>query len=146
MAVQESREVVIGATAQEILDVLADVETLPEWSSMHQSTEVLETDDRGRPVRSRQKVGAAGFSDEQTIDYIWDDNGVRWTLVSALTKADARYTLTPQGGATRVKFDMTIDSVVPLPGFILRVAAKGLMRTAIDGLGKRVIAVRDSAT
>ena len=52
MAVKESREVVIEASPKEILDVVADVEAMPEWSSIHQSAEVLERDatvDRGAP-------------------------------------------------------------------------------------------------
>ena len=47
MAVKESREVVIEASPEEILDVVADVEAMPEWSSIHQSAEVLERDATG---------------------------------------------------------------------------------------------------
>ena len=32
MAITETREIVIEATPQEILDVLYDMETLPDWS------------------------------------------------------------------------------------------------------------------
>ncbi|MGH3530369.1 MAG: SRPBCC family protein, partial [Mycobacterium sp.] len=42
MAIKESREVVIEATPEEILDVIADLESLTEWSSAHQSSEVVE--------------------------------------------------------------------------------------------------------
>jgi hypothetical protein len=36
MAVTDSRGVVIEATPDEIMDVLFDLESLPEWSSAHQ--------------------------------------------------------------------------------------------------------------
>ena len=147
MAVSESSEIVIEATPQQITDVLADVKSLPQWSPAHQSSEVLERDDDGRPVRTRSVVKTAGITDEQVLDYTWHDNGVSWTLVSAKQQRsqDARYTLTPDGDHTRVRFDITIDPLVPLPGFLLRKATKGVMSTATDGLRKRVLAVRGDA-
>jgi hypothetical protein len=62
-------------------------------------------------------------------------------LVSAKQQRsqDARYTLTPEGDKTRVKFDITIDPLVPLPGFLLKRATKGVMDTATEGLRKRVL-------
>ncbi len=42
MAVADSREVVIEAAPDEIMDVLFDLESLPEWSSAHRQVEVLE--------------------------------------------------------------------------------------------------------
>ena len=97
MAVTDSREVVIEATPDEIMDVLFDIESLPEWSSAHQKVEVLERDDQGRPTRSRQIVKIVGVSDEQVLAYSVHDDGVSWTLVSAKQQRaqDGRYTLHP---------------------------------------------------
>ncbi len=67
MAVSDSREVVIEASPEEILDVIADVETTPEWSSQHQSAEILETDEDGRPRRVKMKVKTTGITDEQVV-------------------------------------------------------------------------------
>lgn len=55
MAVTESREVVIEASPDEILDVLFDLEALTEWSSTHQQVEILERDEQGRPTKSDRK-------------------------------------------------------------------------------------------
>ena len=144
MAVTESREVVVEATPQEVLDVIADVESLPEWSGAHQTSEVLERDDNGRPLRAKAKVKTVGITDEQVLDYTWHDDGVSWTLVSANQQRsqEARYTLTPEGDKTRVRFDITIDPLVPLPGFVLKRATKGVMATATDGLRARVLSVK----
>ena len=144
MAISDSREVVIEATPEEILDVIADVETMPEWSSQQQSVEILEGGDDGRPRRVKMKVKSAGISDEQVVDYTWTDDGASWTLVSAgqLRSQDAKYTLTPEGDKTRVKFELTIDPSVPMPGFILKRAIKGAMETSTDGLRKRVLKVK----
>jgi ribosome-associated toxin RatA of RatAB toxin-antitoxin module len=146
MAVSESKEVVIEATPQEILDVIADVESLPEWSDAHQTSEVLERDNKGRPKRAKAKVKTVGITDEQVIEYTWHDDGVSWQLVSAKQQRsqNARYTLTPEGDKTRVRFDITIDPLVPLPGFLLKKATKGAITTSTDGLRKRVLSVKKS--
>lgn len=144
MAITESREIVIEATPEEILAVLYDLETLPDWSSAHERVEVLERDELGRPKRSRQVVKIVGISDEQILDYVVHDDGVSWTLVSASQQKaqDGRYTLTPDGDRTRVRLELTVETTVPLPGFLIRKGAQGLMDTATKGLRKRVLSVR----
>ncbi len=144
MAVTERREVVIEATPDEILDVLFDIESLPEWSSVHQQVDVLERDDRGRPSKSRQVVKIVGVSDEQVLAYSVHDDGVSWTLVSAKQQRaqDGRYTLTPEGDSTRVRLDLTVDLFMPVPGFLIKQGAKGLMDVATKGLRKRVLEVK----
>ena len=144
MATSDSREVVIEASPEEILDVIADVESTPTWSSQYQSAEILEAYDDGRPKRVKMKIKTAGISDEQVVEYTWSGDVVRWTLVSAgqLKAQDASYTLIPDGEKTKVKFDITIDPSVPLPGFVLKRAMKGAMETATDGLRKQVLKVK----
>ncbi|OBG91234.1 cyclase [Mycobacterium sp. E136] len=144
MAVTETREVVIEATPQEILDVLTDLESLTEWSSAHQKVEVLERDDAGRPSKSRQVVKIVGVSDEQVLNYTVHDDGVSWTLESSKQQRaqSGRYTLTPDGDSTKVHFELMVDPLVPLPGFLIKKGAKGLMETATDGLRKRVKQVK----
>jgi hypothetical protein len=79
----------------------------------------------------KMKIKSAGLTDEQVVDYIWTDTSASWTLVSAgqLRSQDAKYTLTPVGDKTKVKFEIAIDPSVPLPGFILKRAMKGAMET-----------------
>jgi ribosome-associated toxin RatA of RatAB toxin-antitoxin module len=144
MATSDSREVTIEATPAEILDVIADVESTPTWSPQYQSAEVLEAYDNGRPRRVKMKIKTAGISDEQVVDYTWAGDIVSWTLVSAgqLKAQDASYTLTPDGDKTKVKFDITIDLSIPLPGFVLKRAMKGGVETATEGLRKQVLKVK----
>jgi hypothetical protein len=144
MTITEARDVTIEATLDEIMDILVDLESLTEWSSAHQKVEVLERDDEGRPTKSRQVVKVVGVNDEQVLDYTVHDDGVSWTLVSSKQQRaqEGRYTLTPNGDSTEVHFELTVDPVVPLPGFLVKRGAKGLMDTATDGLRKRVLAVK----
>ena len=144
MAVTDSREVVIEATPEEILDVIADVRSAPTWSPQYQSADVLDTHDDGRPKRVKMKIKAAGLTDEQEVEYSWTDTSVSWTLIKAgqLKSQDATYTLTPQGDKTKVRFDLKVDPSVPIPGFLLKRTLKGAMETATDGLRKQVLKVK----
>jgi hypothetical protein len=143
MAVHETRDITIEATPDEILAVLFDLESLTEWSPAHQEVEVLERDAEGRPARSRQVVKIVGVSDEQILDHTVHEDGVSWTLVESKQQRAqvARYTLTAAGDQTKVHFDLTVDLVAPLPGFLIRKGAQGLMDTATKGLRKRVLEV-----
>jgi ribosome-associated toxin RatA of RatAB toxin-antitoxin module len=141
MATRDSREVVIEASPEEILDVIADVESAPKWSSQHQGAEVLDRDANGRPGKVRLKLKTMGISDEQVVQYSWTDTGASWTLLesSQLKTQSATYTLTPEGDTTRVRFEITVDPAVPIPGFVLKRAMKGGLEAATDGLRKQVL-------
>lgn len=144
MAITENREIVIEATPDEILAVLYDLESLTEWSSAHQTVEILERDEEGRPKRSRQVVKIVGVSDDQILDYHVYDDGVGWTLVRSDQQRaqEARYRLTQEGDSTRVRLELMVDLKAPLPGFLVKKGAKGLMDTATHGLRKRVLKIK----
>ena len=141
MATKESREVVIEASPEEILAVIIDVESTPVRSPQYQSAEVLEAYDDGKPHKVKVKIKAAGLTDEQIVEYTWADNVVTWTLVKAsqLRSQDGKYTLTPDGDKTKVRFDLSIDLAVPLPGFVVKRIIKGAMESGTDGLRKQVL-------
>jgi len=142
MAITEVREVLIEASRDAVMDVLLDLESLTEWSSAHKEIEILERDAEGRPHKTRQVVKIVGVSDEQVLEYSFDDQGVSWTLVSSSQQRaqEGRYILTPQGdSSTLVRFELTVDLVAPLPGFLIKKGANGLMDTATKGLRKRTL-------
>lgn len=146
MAITDSREVVIEAPPEDVLKVLFDIESLPEWSSVHKKIEVLSRDEEGHPRRSKQVVKLVGVSDEQELEYTVHDDGVSWTLIEAKQQRaqDGRYTLTPDGDSTRVRFELSVDLVMPVPGFLVKKGTKSLMDTATKGLRDRVLEVRKS--
>ncbi|OBJ49299.1 SRPBCC family protein [Mycobacterium asiaticum] len=145
MAITDSREVVVDATPAQIMAVLLDLESLPEWSALHEKIEILTRDERGQPSECRQTVKVMGATDEQVVRYRLHDDGLSWDLLSAkqLRGQKGRYTLTPEGDATRVRLELTVDLAAPVPGFLVRKAAQWLMRAATDGLRKRVLEVKD---
>jgi hypothetical protein len=148
MAIKESREIVIEASPGEILDVIADIEAMPEWSGPHQSAEVLETGSDGLPSQVKMKVKVAGITDEQVVAYTWSGNEVSWTLVSSAQQKsqDGKYILVPKRSRgkdeTLVKFEIAVDPNVPLPGFVLKRAIRGTMDSATQELRQRVLQVK----
>ncbi len=144
MAIKESRDIVIEASPEEILDVIADFEAMPEWSDPHQSAEILETGDDGRPSKVKMKVRTAGITDVQVVAYTWSGNNVSWTLVSSSQQKaqDGKYSLVPQGDRTLVKMEVSVDPNVPLPGFVLKRAVKGTIDSATKALRERVLQVK----
>jgi len=144
MAVTDSREVVIEATPDEILDVIADVRSVPSWSPQYQSAEVLDTHDDGRPKRVKMKVKASGITDEMEVEYNFTGDTAGWTLIksSQLKKQEATYALTPAGDRTKVRFELTVDPSIPIPGFLLKRTIKGAMETATDGLRQQVLKLK----
>jgi uncharacterized protein YndB with AHSA1/START domain len=144
MPVSDSKEVVIEASRDEVMDVIVDVEAAPEWSSAQQKVEIVDTTDDGRPHTVKMKVKSAGITDECVVEYTWDGDVVSWSLVSssAQKRQDASYTLIPEGDKTRVKFELTVDPKIPVPGFVVKKAIKGAMSDATDGLRKRVLSLK----
>src|ERR1700756_3439408 len=144
MAIKEARDIVIEASPEEILEVIADFEAMPEWSDPHQSAEILETGDDGRPSKVKMRVRTAGITDEQVTAYTWSDNAVSWTLVSSgqQRSQNGKYTLVPKGDKTLVKFELSVDPNVPLPSFVLKRAIKGTIDTQTESLRKRVLQVK----
>ncbi|CAN3127999.1 SRPBCC family protein [Mycobacterium sp. smrl_JER01] len=145
MAISDSRELVIEATPSEILDVLADIESLPSWSSQYEQAEVLDTHEDGRPRQVKMTVKAAGRTDTVVTEYTWTDNSVSWALVSSsqLKSQDAKYTLTPDNDVTAVRFDMAMELLIPIPELLLKIALKSGLNTATDGLREQVLKVKN---
>ncbi|MCA1007940.1 SRPBCC family protein [Rhodococcus hoagii] len=141
MAVSGAKEFQVKAAPADVMAAIAAVDRLPEWSSAHKKVIIESTHADGRPGRVRMTVSIMGINDEQVVDYSWDgDTGMSWTLVESTQQnsQDGSYTLTPKGDGTLVKFALTVDPKIPLPGFLLKKAQKMALETASQGLTKFV--------
>jgi ribosome-associated toxin RatA of RatAB toxin-antitoxin module len=141
MAEQTTSTIVVNATPKEIMAVIADFAAYPEWADSMRETEVLSTDEAGRPKQVRFKVDAGAISDEYTLDYIWSRNEVTWTLVQAkmVKGMDGAYVLRDLGAeGTEVTYRLAVDVAIPMIGMLKRKAEKVIIDTALKGLKKRV--------
>ena len=142
MPVSAESSIDISATVPEITEVLADVESLPEWSSAHKAVEIRESDAEGWPVVVWSKISQFGVSDEQLARHEWYDGEVSWSLVepsSSQSLQNATYTLTDNGdGTTRVVFHIEVELRIKLPGMVVKKAQKLIADVATKGLKAEV--------
>ena len=142
MAVRASREVVFEAPPEAILDALADIETVPSWSSLHKDAEVLDRFPDGRPHHVKATLKIMGITDKEVLEYNW---GPRWMVWDAADTFQQRgqhgeYNLTPEGDdKTRVRFDIILDLHAPIPEFLIKRAKKIVLDVATEKLRERVM-------
>ncbi|MFZ2240483.1 MAG: SRPBCC family protein [Gordonia amarae] len=136
MAVSAKTEFDVDAPASLIMEILLDIDSLPQWSDAHKSAEVLSTHPDGTPDRVHIVAGLSGISDEQTLAYTWTENSCTWDLVEGkqLSQQHGVYRLTPNGDKTHVEFELEVDLKIKLPGLIVKRGQKAAVETAKKGL------------
>ena len=83
----------------------------------------------------------AGIRDTELIEYHWGPDWMVWDArqTSQQHGQHGEYNLTREGEEkTRVRFTITVEMRVPLPGFWVSRARKKILRSALDGLRERV--------
>lgn len=142
MAEQTSSSIVIDAPPADVMAVIADFESYPEWAKGVQVAEVTEAGTDGRAEQVYFSLDVSPIKDEYTLAYDWDaDREVTWTLVEGnmLKALDGAYTLVDRGdGSTEVTYRLALDVSIPLIGMLKRKGEKILIDTALKGLKKRV--------
>jgi uncharacterized membrane protein len=135
----ETRE--IEAPVERILDVLLDFEAYPQWARDLKGVQVESRDEEGRGQEVTFRAAAMGRSTSYTLRYSYDEDPTRmsWELVRGdiARRIDGSYTLEPvpgDAGRTRVTYDLIVDLVVPLPGFVKRRAEAKIVHAALREL------------
>lgn len=137
MAVQASRDIVIDAPPEVILDALADIGSVPSWSSVHRRAEVIDTYPDGRPRLAKVTVKVIGIVDQQLLEFHWGPDWMVWDALKTVHQhgQHVEYTLHREGeNRTRVRFDITLEPSAPLPEFLLSRARKKVLNAATEGL------------
>ena len=143
MAERTEGTIEIEASPEEIMGVIADFDAYPEWAEGTKKADVLDRGEGGRPTRVAFEFSAMGFSASYTLRYEYeaDDTGVRWTTEEAsgaVKDIEGEYRLEPLNGDTRVSYRLAVQPAVALPGFVKRRADKQAIKTALEGLKRRV--------
>jgi Polyketide cyclase / dehydrase and lipid transport len=141
VAVRASREVVIDATPEAILDALADIDAVPSWSPLHKHIEVVDRHPDGRPYHLKATVKIMGVTDKEVLEYHWGRWWMVWDAGPTFQQhaQHGEYNLTPEAGKTRVRFDLTIELSAPIPQFLVKRAKKIVLNVATEGLRSRVM-------
>jgi uncharacterized membrane protein len=141
VADQASSTITIDAPLDDVLAVIADIPSYPQWTGQIKSAQVLDADDHGRPRQARFVMDAGVLKDEYVLEYDWTDTGVAWQLIgkSAVQKSQTgSYALADRGGSTEVTYRLAVDIAMPMLGMFKRKAEKMIMDSALKELKKRV--------
>lgn len=142
MADQTSSSITVDAPPADVMDVIADFGSYPEWAKGVQRADVTVPGADGRAEQVYFVLDVSPIKDEYTLAYDWDgDREVTWTLVEGnmLKALDGAYTLVDRGdGTTEVTYRLALDVSIPLIGMLKRKGEKILIDTALKGLKKRV--------
>ena len=142
MADQTTSSILVNATPDQVMEVIGDFASYPEWAKGVRRAEVLSEDDEGWAERVFFSLDVSPIKDEYTLAYEWDGyDEVTWSLVEGkmLKALDGAYTLRDLGdGTTEVTYRLALDVSIPLIGMLKRKGEKILIDTALKGLKTRV--------
>jgi uncharacterized membrane protein len=134
MAEQASQTITIAAPPERVWAIAADVERYPEWAKDVKDVVVRARDGEGRPLEVEFRASALGRSTHYTLayDYAEAPRALSWQLVRGdiMSRVDGAYHFTgTDDGGTEVRYDLVIELVVPLPGFVKRRAEVRILNT-----------------
>ena len=140
MAVSDSLSVTVNAPVDEVLAFLRDIDNQKNWFPGCLASAVLERDDEGLPARARLVNDVKVAKDDFELDYTHSDSGFSWTLV-APTKVqkmqEGSWALADNGGKTEATMSLTVDTSLPLPGFVQKKTVKDTLKGATSALAKQ---------
>lgn len=119
------------------MEALADIASVPLWSSVHKRAEVIDTYPDGRPRLAKVTVRVIGIVDQQVLEFHWGPDWMVWDARKTVHQhgQHVEYTLRLEGeNRTRVRFDITLEPSAPLPEFLVNRARKKVLSSATEGL------------
>jgi hypothetical protein len=134
----------IAASAADIMEVIGDFESYPEWNDV-KSTKVLKKDKEGRGTEVAYVVDAPMIGElKYTLAYSYaaNDGGVSWTtreITGKVKDIQGEYALDElDEDETKVTYRVTVQLGISLPGFLKKQADKQIIKQGLDNLKKRV--------
>jgi uncharacterized membrane protein len=134
-------DIIVHASPDAVMEVVADFESYPEWQDEFKSVEVLETDEDGWGTKVRFEVDAKLFTAVLVLSYTYEPDAMRWVLTEGegVKRNDGAYLLEDLGGGTtKVIYELAVEPAVPMPGLLRRKGAKRIIEGALRGLKQRV--------
>ena len=158
MAEHATEHLNVTASPERCVEVALDFEQYPSWAPDIKGATVLARDEKGRGTRVAFRAAAMGRSASYVLEYSYGDDAtdatdgtdvtgsaaarsIRWTLLEGdiMRVLDGSYVFEPAvDGTTDITYRLTVDLVVPIPGFVKRRAEGKIMGTALRELKHRV--------
>ena len=134
MADSASLTLTIDAPTERVWALAVDFEQYPSWARDVKEAVVRARDDEGRATEVEYRASALGRSTHYALAYDYSEApmALSWRIVRGdiMRTIDGayRFAATPTGG-TEVTYDLSIELVVPLPGFVKRRAEVRILNT-----------------
>lgn len=124
----------IDVPPSKVWETAIDVERYPEWARDVKEAIVVERDTEGRPSQVEFRASALGRSTHYTLQYDYSQapEVLAWEMVKGdiQRSISGAYHFSPASdGGTDVRYDLRIELVVPLPGFVKRRAEVRILNT-----------------
>lgn len=132
MAETATESITIAAPVEQVWAIATDLENYPAWTHDVKDVVVTSRDDEGRPSQVEFRTSALGRSTHYTLSYDYSDapHTLAWTMVKGdiQRSIDGAFKFRPaDDGGTHVQYDLAIELVVPLPGFVKRRAERRIL-------------------
>jgi uncharacterized protein YndB with AHSA1/START domain len=132
MAETATDTITIAAAPDVVWKIATDLERYPTWAHDVKDVVVTNRDAHGRPTQVEFRTSALGRSTHYTLEYDYSDapNSLAWTMVKGdiQRSIEGAYKFEPtHDGGTVVRYDLAIELVVPLPGFVKRRAERRIL-------------------
>jgi uncharacterized protein YndB with AHSA1/START domain len=132
MAETATESITIAAAPDTVWRIATDIERYPDWAHDVKDVVVTERDTEGRPSQVEFRTSALGRSTHYTLQYDYTEapHELAWTMVKGdiQRSIDGAYKFRPtDDGGTHVQYDLAIELVVPLPGFVKRRAERRIL-------------------
>lgn len=141
MGQRASESINVNATPEALFAVVVDFPAYPSWVADLKQVSVQAHDENGAAQDVEFRAAAFGRSSTYTLryDYTAAPNAVSWSQVTGdlTTKLDGRYRFDADGTGTKVTYELDVDLMVPLPGFVKNRAASRIMTQALRELKAR---------
>jgi len=134
MAETAFQTITITAPMERVYEIASDFERYPEWAKDVKEATVRSRDAEGRPTEVEFRASALGRSTHYTLayDYSQAPEVLGWKMLRGdiMRSIDGAYTFGDNGaGGIDVRYDLAIELVVPLPGFVKRRAEQRILNT-----------------
>ncbi len=132
MAETASDTITIEASPDAVWAIATDLERYPEWARDVKDVVITARDENGRPSQVEFRTSALGRSTHYTLRYDYSEapGVLAWTMVKGdiQRSIEGAYRFEPTNdGGTLVQYDLAIELVVPLPGFVKRRAERRIL-------------------
>ncbi len=132
MAETATETITIAAPPDKVWEIATDIERYPVWTHDVKDVVVVSRDDEGRPSEVEFRTSALGRSTHYTLayDYSQAPGTLAWSMVKGdiQRSIDGAFIFEPlDDGSTHVQYDLAIELVVPLPGFVKRRAERRIL-------------------